>query len=104
MVFSECTEAITASLIPLETLLPEECVFIIGFSCTVWIKIRSFAGSIADGAPFKFHPAHQNKEGKGSSKVRKGNDKRWLNTSLKSTETRDELSTTLYHQSNINFL
>ena len=35
MVFSECTEAIATSLIPLETILPEKCAFIIGFSCTV---------------------------------------------------------------------
>ena len=38
--FSECTEAITTSLILLETILPEECTFIIGFSCTVWTKMR----------------------------------------------------------------
>ena len=31
--------------------------------------MRSFAVSIADGAPFKFFPGHQNKESKGSSKV-----------------------------------
>ena len=30
--------------------------------------MRSFGGSIADGAPFKFLPAHQYREGKGSSK------------------------------------
>ena len=34
-VFSECTEAITTSLIPLETILPVESAFIFGFSCTV---------------------------------------------------------------------
>ena len=38
--FSECTEAITISLIPLESILPEEYAFIIGFSCTVWTKMR----------------------------------------------------------------
>ena len=37
-VFSECTEAITTSLIPLDTILPEICAFIIGFSCNVWTK------------------------------------------------------------------
>ena len=40
-VFSECTEAITTSL--LETILLEECSFFIGFSCTVWTKMRSLA-------------------------------------------------------------
>ena len=33
----------------LDTILPEICAFIIGFSCTVWIKMRSLAGSLADG-------------------------------------------------------
>ena len=37
-VFSECTEAITTSLMPLDTILPEICAFIIGFICTMWIK------------------------------------------------------------------
>ena len=45
----ECTKSITTSLIPLETILPEICAFIIGFSCTVWTKMRSLAGSLADG-------------------------------------------------------
>ena len=40
---------ITTSLIPLETILPEECAFIIDFSCLVWTKMRSLAGSLADG-------------------------------------------------------
>ena len=44
-VFSECTEAITTSPIPLDTILPEKC----GFSCTVWTKMKSLAGSLADG-------------------------------------------------------
>ena len=49
-VFSECTEANATSLIPLDIILPEICVFIIGFSCTVWTKMRrSLAGSLADG-------------------------------------------------------
>ena len=48
-VFSEYTEANATSLIPLDTILPEKCVFIIGFSCTVWTKMRSLAGSLADG-------------------------------------------------------
>ena len=30
--------------------------------------MRSFAGSISDGAPFIFLPAYQSKEGKGSLK------------------------------------
>ena len=38
IIFSECTEAI---IIPLETILPEECAFIIGFSCTVRTKLKS---------------------------------------------------------------
>ena len=59
---------ITTSLIPLETILPEEYALIIGFSFTVWTKMRSFAGSLADDVPFKFLPAHQYKEGKGSWK------------------------------------
>ena len=29
------------SLITLETIFPEECAFIIGFSCTVWTKMKS---------------------------------------------------------------
>ena len=45
---------ITTSLIPLETIFPEECDFLIVFSCN-------------DGAPFKFLTAHQYQEGKGSS-------------------------------------
>ena len=39
-VFSECTEAIATSLIPLVTNIPEICAFIIGFSFTVWTKVR----------------------------------------------------------------
>ena len=35
-------------LVPLDTILPEICAFIIGFSCTVWTKMRPLAGSIAD--------------------------------------------------------
>ena len=42
-------EAITTSLIPLDTILPEICAFIIGFNCTVWINVRSLTGSLADG-------------------------------------------------------
>ena len=49
MVFSECTEVITTSLIPLNIILPEKCDCIIGFSCTVWTKMRSLASSLADG-------------------------------------------------------
>ena len=38
--FSECTEAIATSLIPLVTNFPEICDFIIGFSFTEWTKMR----------------------------------------------------------------
>ena len=37
-VFSECTEAVPTSLIPLVTNFPEICAFIIGYSSTVWTK------------------------------------------------------------------
>ena len=37
--FSECTEAVATSLI-LVTNFPEICAFIIGFSFTVWTKMR----------------------------------------------------------------
>ena len=37
-VFSECTEAVATSLIPLVTNFPEIFAFIIGFSFTVWTK------------------------------------------------------------------
>ena len=37
-VFSECTEAVATSLIPLVTNFLEICAFIIGFSFTVWTK------------------------------------------------------------------
>ena len=43
-VFSECTEANATSLIPLDS--RDLCI---GFSCTVWTKMRSLAGSFADG-------------------------------------------------------
>ena len=36
-------------VIPLYTILPEICAFIIGFSCTVWTKMRPLAGPLADG-------------------------------------------------------
>ena len=39
-VFSECTVAITTSLIPLVTNFPEIYAFIIGFSFTMWTKMR----------------------------------------------------------------
>ena len=39
--FSVYTAAITTSLIPLETIFPEECAFIVGCSYTVWTKMRS---------------------------------------------------------------
>ena len=40
-VFSEYTEAVTTSLIPIDAILPEICTFIVGFSCTAWTKMRS---------------------------------------------------------------
>ena len=40
-VFSECTEVIPTSLIPLDTIYSEECAFTIGFSCAMWTKMRS---------------------------------------------------------------
>ena len=42
-VFSEFTEALATSLKPLETIFPEICAFI------MWTKMRSLAGSLADG-------------------------------------------------------
>ena len=41
--FCEYTEANATSLIPLDTVLPEICSFIIGFNCIVWTKMRSSA-------------------------------------------------------------
>ena len=37
------------SLIPLDIIIPDICAFIIGFSYTVWTKVRSLACSLADG-------------------------------------------------------
>ena len=37
------------SLVLLDTSLLEKCAFIIGFSCTVWTKMRSLASSLVDG-------------------------------------------------------
>ena len=37
---SSYTEANATSLIPLDTIFPEVCAFIIGFSFTVWTKMR----------------------------------------------------------------
>ena len=39
---SEDTETNSTSLIPLDTIFPEICAFKIGFSCTIWTKMRSF--------------------------------------------------------------
>ena len=39
-VFTECIEANATSLIPLVTNCPEVCAFRIGFSFTVWTKMR----------------------------------------------------------------
>ena len=38
-VFSEYTEANATTPIPLDTILPEICAFIDGFSCTLWTKM-----------------------------------------------------------------
>ena len=40
-IFSEYTEAVTTSLIPIDAILPEICAFIVGFSCTVWAKMST---------------------------------------------------------------
>ena len=48
-VFTDCTEAITTSLIPLVIILLEVCALIIGLCCTVWTKMKSLAYSLADG-------------------------------------------------------
>ena len=48
-VFSECTEVNATSLIPLDTILPKKCAFIIGSSCTVWTKMRFWPAHLADG-------------------------------------------------------
>ena len=45
----ECTEVNATLLIPLQTIDSDKCAFIIGFSCTVWTKMMSLAGSLADG-------------------------------------------------------
>ena len=37
------------SLTLLDTTLLEICTFINGFSCTVWTKMRSLVGTLADG-------------------------------------------------------
>ena len=39
-VFYEYAEASATTLIPLHIILPEICVFILDFSCTVWAKMR----------------------------------------------------------------
>ena len=40
-VFSEYTEAVITSLIPIDAILPEICTFIAGFSCTVLTNMTS---------------------------------------------------------------
>ena len=40
-VFSEYTEAVTTSLIPIDAIPPEICTFFVGFSCSVCTKMRS---------------------------------------------------------------
>ena len=46
-VFSEYTEAVTATLIPIDAILHEICAFIVGFNCTVWTKMRSLQAPLA---------------------------------------------------------
>ena len=48
-VFSNYTEVVATSIIPLDIILPEICAFIIAFSCTVWTKTTSLSCSLADG-------------------------------------------------------
>ena len=38
----------TIFLVPLDIIIPGICAVIIGFSCTVWTKMTSLAGSLAD--------------------------------------------------------
>ena len=38
---------VATSLISLDTILPEICTCIVGFSCTLWTIMRSLAGSLA---------------------------------------------------------
>ena len=47
-VYSECTEVITTSLIPLGTILHAECAFIIGLALLCGIKCRIADGTLAD--------------------------------------------------------
>ena len=98
---------ITTSLIPLENILPEELAFIIGFSCTVWTKMKSFLLApwlmechLNSSLPTNIRKVrgHQNVRGENKLEMLE-----WLNTSLKSTERSNELSTTLYLKSKINF-
>ena len=70
-------------------------VFIIGFSCTVWTKTRSFAGSIADGETFIFLPATKIRKVRGHQKIRNVNEKKKILGRLNAS---DELSTTMYLQ------
>ena len=51
------------------------------------------------GLPFKVHPAYQYKKGNGLSRKYENYILGWLNASLKSKESRNELSTILYLQS-----
>ena len=74
-VFSECTEAVATSLIPLVTNFSEICAFIIGFTFTVWTKMRPLLASLTDGVladailipPAPINTTHQLKEGMGSA-------------------------------------
>ena len=65
---------LAASRIPLDTIHPEICAFTIGFSCTVWTKMRTLVCSLVDDvlAHFNFSPltvtTHQYKAGNGSSR------------------------------------
>ena len=76
-VFSEYTEANATWLIPLDSILLEIVPFIIGFSFSVWTKVkRPSLSDCASWRHFNFPPpngtAHHLKAGKGSAKkVRK---------------------------------
>ena len=62
---------IATSLIPLDTILPEIFAFIIGFSCTVWTKMKSLAGSLDDvvlADDFNSSPSTNIRKGRGHQK------------------------------------
>ena len=54
--FSEYTEAVTTSLIPIDAILPEICACIVGFSCTMWTKMRSLQAHCVLADAILIHP------------------------------------------------